>query len=1725
MRAPAVACLLFLAQLGLLAPSSESGSPDAALRIHEFFVDALRGDDAAAGTTTATAFATVRRAQEAVRQLPRPPGVADVPPSAAGDGRTPFAIVSLRSAGTHWLHRSANASLEWAGGALLLAGQGDSGTSAGRPVVWRTHPADSGLAIVSAGLAIPGAGGAAWARSGGADPDLWQVQQVPAVAAGHVCPQQMWAGSARLPRARYPAAGFLQWKAALDPQNHTAEANSFGFVFGAEFAPVAAKILQLAQQQAKKSGSGGGGGPAGSSSLRALNITVVTMHIWGDSHSTLDSINLTARTLRWVAPSTTPVGLYEAGMPGSTGRRFFLDGTTLGLANPGSWHLDCNAGLLQYRQKPGEDVTAMDFVAAGAEEVFVLGTAAESDHGAAQALRDAMEQHKSDGITTRPLHRAEAVDPCGDPAAEVRLAARRVQLAHASNAMATADEGAASDILLENLAVAHNNFHCPTSAGSDSPPPSCGGSDGGWQKTAAIRIVHGKNVVVSGVTVTHTSSYGAWLQGGSNNTLKNLSLRELGSGGVRIGEGPIAAVGNTVSSCNISDGGHVFFAGAGIHATHTDGNLIEDNEVSGFAASGIIVRIGMWNTIRQNHVHNLGKGLLSDFGGVCLAYSTEGTTAAGNTIGHNFRPFNVSRVWCSFPRLCLCKGCVCVCVREGSVTECGVVPCFQYGAHGMYSDMCNIGSTFINNHVSGTTTAGYQMHYGWNVTVSSNIFGGGFVAAPGDSVIYANPSPSMGASFTFTNNTILHSTNATLLSVDLARSNSSKNYTFHSNRYVITSAGRPQFETRGGKADGWGDWLAIGQDRDSTCTDHGAPCSKASGRCCCCWDRSAQACNSSSQCDGGGEGCVAKGTPTAKFGPANCVCDGVSHGCPAAMKSDDQRACDPRGLARTPPVCMQPYQHQDQQGGGTAYLPNVFGGPSTLGNCAFGHFGEGGYGGGGSCWTGSLFGFSGIDGTTSVASEFVGWFVNGSYSVYLWGPARHLRLGFGPDASADPGLDTVLTATNDALLVTTKRGAATSKLGVTWRDWRTIVGFVEGPAAHVRLEELTGHGAPGGSACAVPNGCCAAVKQFQLPSDSSVASSPRALATDSEAVPHKSFRYWRWEIEKTHDGSGSTICYIGFELDGRWATDPKWNVSGAFHSFHGGQPANVLTRDCGSFWNSAVSATGPWNLTIDTAVPIAPTGFEYSIYVPGEAPLQFAVLGASAQTGPWETVFSTAAAPNSGCAPHKPPPPPPPYWADPAIRGVDVTSDTGHWTLAFATSPSEQVAGRTEFALCYNEQLDRNHSTVPGAVSCAAAAVTAPAAGGSEAVMAKRNAFILETLPPLPDPGDDRFQRKLLSVMKVNSMSPEGAVKHAWSTTCRAPHKWMYLWDGMHQTLSMSHVPNVGPPLARDYIRAFFQFQQPNGHLCSIISPPAGASAHSCSTDASVPNVAMAVLDNYQQGPDRAFLAEVFPKLERYIQWDVFSYGRDGIDKPADGWNASIRYLLRWHNAGDAGMDHEQNFCPGGSYWHGPQRCSADHYALDFANYVIWEAQALAKIANELQLPAREAYWNSLAANVTREMDEYMWDEDTGMHYDLYPNGSRTSFKTVAAFYPLMSEGMNATKIARIVANLKSKDFWTAVPVPTVAVSTPDFSSDLDRGPMVSSCCCATCTVPLFRHSLTIIKTESSSLSYSVGAAEHVHYPRAAALRLRQGGRRPQGGVAPNGSRLLREMGHCLRVL
>lgn len=67
-----------------------------------------------------------------------------------------------------------------------------------------------------------------------------------------------------------------------------------------------------------------------------------------------------------------------------------------------------------------------------------------------------------------------------------------------------------------------------------------------------------------------------------------------------------------------------------------------------------------------------------------------------------------------------------------------------------------------------------------------------------------------------------------------------------------------------------------------------------------------------------------------------------------------------------------------------------------------------------------------------------------------------------------------------------------------------------------------------------------------------------------------------------------------------------------------------------------------------------------------------------------------------------------------------------------------------------------------------------------------------------------------------------------------------------------------------------------------------------------------------------------------------------------------------------------------------------------FVRYIIYEAQALAKMATVLGLDDRAQYWTTLAADTTREMDALLWDDATGFYYDRYFNGTLMKIKTVA---------------------------------------------------------------------------------------------------------------------------------
>ena len=63
-----------------------------------------------------------------------------------------------------------------------------------------------------------------------------------------------------------------------------------------------------------------------------------------------------------------------------------------------------------------------------------------------------------------------------------------------------------------------------------------------------------------------------------------------------------------------------------------------------------------------------------------------------------------------------------------------------------------------------------------------------------------------------------------------------------------------------------------------------------------------------------------------------------------------------------------------------------------------------------------------------------------------------------------------------------------------------------------------------------------------------------------------------------------------------------------------------------------------------------------------------------------------------------------------------------------------------------------------------------------------------QNVPALKSPEMDRLLKKCISVMKVNTLSKEGAIQQTWSTPDRVPHRHMWLWDSVFHSFGMNRL-------------------------------------------------------------------------------------------------------------------------------------------------------------------------------------------------------------------------------------------------------------------------------------------------------------------------------------------------
>ncbi|MFW6457721.1 MAG: right-handed parallel beta-helix repeat-containing protein, partial [Planctomycetota bacterium] len=260
-----------------------------------------------------------------------------------------------------------------------------------------------------------------------------------------------------------------------------------------------------------------------------------------------------------------------------------------------------------------------------------------------------------------------------------------------------------SNIRFEGITFAHNEWSLPDDF--------AGAKQAAMHVPGAVNIRQADDCVFKNCRFEHLGSYGAEVVEGTVEAIfDHCTFTDLGAGGVKIWH---ECRRNVLVDCEIGDGGKVFSSAVGVLIGQSSGNRVVHCHIHDFYYTGVSVgwnwgydeSNGYGNIIEWNHIHDIGKGLLSDMGGIYLLGHAPGTRLRYNRI-HD-------------------------------------ITCRRYGGWCMYTDEGSTDVLIESNLCYNANRTAFNQHYGRNNRIRNNI-----LAYGGEAVIsYGQPEDHLGLIF------------------------------------------------------------------------------------------------------------------------------------------------------------------------------------------------------------------------------------------------------------------------------------------------------------------------------------------------------------------------------------------------------------------------------------------------------------------------------------------------------------------------------------------------------------------------------------------------------------------------------------------------------------------------------------------------------------------------------------------------------------------------------------------------------------------------------------------------------------------------------------------------------------------------------------------------------------------------------------------------------------------
>ena len=303
---------------------------------------------------------------------------------------------------------------------------------------------------------------------------------------------------------------------------------------------------------------------------------------------------------------------------------------------------------------------------------------------------------------------------------------------------------------------------------------------------------------------------------------------------------------------------------------------------------------------------------------------------------------------------------------------------------------------------------------------------------------------------------------------------------------------------------------------------------------------------------------------------------------------------------------------------------------------------------------------------------------------------------------------------------------------------------------------------------------------------------------------------------------------------------------------------------------------------------------------------------------------------------------------------------------------------------------------------------------------------------------------KCVQTLVNNWRVPSGELKHAglFPSYHQGYFNGFWAWDSWKHAVALA---TFHPDLAKDQIRAMFDFQDEHGMIADAVFRDQHFEKHNW-RNTKAPLAAWAVCKVYEQTQDLQFVEEMLPKLMKYHDWWYANRDHNDNGLCEYGSTDGTRVAAAW----ESGMDNAVRFDAANMRKNNENAWSLDQESVDLNAYLCAEKKYLIKLGDAIGKPTIPL---DIAYPLLRKMlSVYFYDEESGYFYDYnYERNELVKVIGPEAWTMLWLRAATQEQAQKVVDKLMSTHhFNTHCPFPTLSASHPKFdpTNGYWRGPV-----------------------------------------------------------------------------